>query len=456
MTFGLLGFGTLGVLSKENAVLTPIFAAALEFTLFANEWPWRLWSGLSTRAKGILVAGGTAAVIAASIAVVDYALPGYGHRSFSLTERIMTEGRVLLFYLSLILLPRISAFGLYHDDIAVSTSLFDPWTTLPAMLVIIALLALAVFLRRSQPLLSLGILWFFIGHLLESTVISLELAHEHRNYLASVGPLLVVVHLITLGVKRLKLPRLWAVLPVVALVFGLTTFQRAEQWSDLNMMYRYDALHHPHSARSQGSLGWLLLKQGHNDEAMEVMREATRLDPREPGYMISLQFAAARMGKTLTAEEGQEILQRLKKAGITALTTSLLQYAAKCLSTTCTAMQAPMERWLRFLITEYSSSDPSFVYNLLGRTLLAQGRTDDAVDAFHRAYEADPVYLHPLFELVNLYINSGQTENAARVLAELRKANRRSLHPRDREIEMVASAIEVLRAKDRDHAGDVR
>lgn len=456
MTFGLVGCGTLGVLSKENAVLLPIFVAALEFTLFANEWPWRLWSGLSTPAKRALIVGSATVVIVASIAVLAHALPGYGHRPFSLTERIMTEGRVLLFYLSLILLPRISAFGLYHDDIALSTSLLDPWTTLPAMLAIVALLALAVTLRRSQPLLSLGILWFFIGHLVESTVIALEIAHEHRNYLASVGPLLVTVYLIASAVSRLKMPRLWVMVPVIALAFALTTFQRAEQWSDLNMMYRYDALHHPRSARSQGSLGWLLLKQGHNEEAMEAMRQAARLDPREPGYMVSLQFAAARMGNTLTAEERQEILGRLKKAGITALTMSMLQYTAKCLPTTCTAMQAPMEQWLRFLITERALQDLSFAYNLLGRTLMAQGRTEEAVDAFHRAYEADPIYLHPLFELANLYISSGQTENATRILAELRKANRRSLHPRDREIELVASAIEVLRTKNRDHADDAR
>ena len=37
--------------------------------------------------------------------------------------------------------------------------------------------------RRKYPLLALPVLFFFAGHLLESTVIGLELYFEHRNYL---------------------------------------------------------------------------------------------------------------------------------------------------------------------------------------------------------------------------------------------------------------------------------
>ena len=54
----------------------------------------------------------------------------------------------------------------------------------------------ALLLLGRQPLVSLGILWFFTGHLMESTVIGLELAHEHRNYLADYGIILAITALI--------------------------------------------------------------------------------------------------------------------------------------------------------------------------------------------------------------------------------------------------------------------
>jgi hypothetical protein len=43
-----------------------------------------------------------------------------------------------------------------------------------------------------QALAALGIVWFFTWHLLESTIIPLELVFEHRNYLASYGIILAV------------------------------------------------------------------------------------------------------------------------------------------------------------------------------------------------------------------------------------------------------------------------
>jgi tetratricopeptide (TPR) repeat protein len=450
---GLIGGGSLGMLSKENAVLLPIFMLTVELTLFAKEWPWRLWPELPRHTKVILTVCGVAFAAIATAWVIDYSLPAYRHRSFDMVERVLTEGRVLWYYLGLIFVPRISAFGVYHDDIALSTSLLSPWTTLPSLLGLVALVGLALIIRRSQPLISLGILWFFVAHSLESTVIALEIAHEHRNYLALVGPLLVVAQFVALGLRRLPVRTLGIAVAAAALTFGSITLLRADQWSDQNKLYRYEARHHPDSARSQGSLGWLLAKQGYNEEAMETLRRAAALDPHEPGYLITLQLVAVRAGAVLSAADQADTLRRLETSGTTALTSSLLQYIAACLHSTCTAMRVPMEQWMRTLLDAHPSGDQSFAYNLLGRTLATQGRLDEAIAAFERSYAIDPVYLHPLFELVNVYIALGKVDEASRVLRELREANRTNPYPRSREIELVASAIEALRTRNTEGAG---
>jgi tetratricopeptide (TPR) repeat protein len=236
------------------------------------------------------------------------------------------------------------------------------------------------------------------------------------------------------------------VLPLIALIFALTTFQRADQWSDLNKQYRYSALHHPDSARAQASLGWLLAKQGNNADAMRAMRRAAELDKHEPGYLISVRWIAAQAGEKLDPQEQEEMLKALKGSGVTTLTAMMFEYVSNCLRTSCTTLQQPLERWLRFSIENKAIGDRSFAYYLLGRTLAAQGRNSEAVDAFYRAYQMDPIYLHPLFALANLYIDSGDKEKAAQVLSELRNANRANPHPRDREIEAVARAIESMRS----------
>ena len=196
MSLGPIAFGILGLYSKETAILLPVFVLLLELLLFGNERPWSFWKQLTKRTQRILTAFITLMAIAGFFGAISYALPGYENRYFSLGERLLTETRVLCFYLSLILVPRIDQFGLYHDDIALSTSLLTPWTTLPSLLAIAVLLVTAATLRKQHPLLSLGILWFFAAHLLESSIFPLEIAHEHRNYIASIGVLLIVGQLV--------------------------------------------------------------------------------------------------------------------------------------------------------------------------------------------------------------------------------------------------------------------
>ncbi len=41
----------------------------------------------------------------------------------------------------------------------------------------------AFLLRRRYPLLLLAVLFFLVGHSMESTLIPLEMVYEHRNYL---------------------------------------------------------------------------------------------------------------------------------------------------------------------------------------------------------------------------------------------------------------------------------
>ncbi len=122
-----------------------------------------------------------------------------------------------------VLIPRPDAFSFYHDTFDVSTSpLKSPWTTLPAIVGLLALLILAFLFRRQRPLFSLGVAWFLVAHSITATVIPLELVFEHRNYLASAGLLLAVAGFVVPNRTRTSLT--FARTALIAAFFFLSAF----------------------------------------------------------------------------------------------------------------------------------------------------------------------------------------------------------------------------------------
>ena len=164
---------------------------------------------------------------------------------------------MLWFYLGLILLPRLEALGLYHDDIPLSIGLLNPSTTLPAWLGLASLVWLAWWLRRRAPLVSFGIVWFFIGHAMESTVLPLEIAHEHRNYVPLFGLLLAAAALLSRALEAGGTRRTvgLALAGVVLLYFPFVTALRAHQFGDDVRRTQIEAQHHRGSARAQFEAG---------------------------------------------------------------------------------------------------------------------------------------------------------------------------------------------------------
>lgn len=443
---GVIVLTGLGMLSKENAALLPVFVVILELALFSREWPWNLWNNLQIRTKRAIVGCLTVLITLGAILAVYYSIPGYDSRRFTMPERLMTEARVLFFYISLILLPQINRFGHLHDDIPTSTSLLQPWTTLPALAGIAGLLLIAIAVRKKQPLVSFGIFWFFGGHLLESTFIALEIAYEHRNYLPLLGIIVAMVGVIDYGCTKIKHNKLWWIIPVAALAFGWITYLRATQWADANSFYRYEALHHPDSARIHAGMAILLEAQGRLDEAIDALKHAAEIEPYETGYLLQMHLLSAREGKLLGPAEQKKTLELLATEPLSATTFLSIEHITECVQTSCELLSTRLEQWLRVILDRKRlQGDRSYYYYALGLSLVSQNRIEEAIKAFERSYQIDPLYLHPLFALADIYVQRKQTAEAERVLAQLRIANQGNPHPRDREISLVAADIEKLK-----------
>jgi len=444
-------FGALAIFSKETAALLPVYMLVLEMTLFNSEQPWRHWHNLSKKARWALVIAVILAAAALLGGVIQHYLPKYELRDFSMTERLLTESRILFFYLSLILVPRLDQFSLFHDKLTLSTSLISPWSTLPSVAGIISLLCLAFAMRKRQPLLSLGILWFFGGHALESSVLPLELAHEHRNYLPTLGPLLVIVHGINSLCTRLQRRWPWGFLPLFAAVLVVLGLMRANQWSNDYSLFLFETSHHPNSPSIASGFALRLIQIGKYEEGMQAFRHAAALAPEEPSYLLFMNMFAAGAREKFDEAGAQETIRRLATGRITATTGQAMQYLGDCVLARCISLGPEMETWMHTLLTRQDPTgvDRPYVTFLLARSLVAQGKIAQAIAAYNSSHEADRNYLHPLFDLVYLYAREGNDDMARQTLARLREANRTARHPKTEDIAKAEADIEKLKSQPR-------
>lgn len=246
-------FGLMAVYSKENAFLLPVFALLLEYTLFnsTDDTP-RYWQ-FARRLGLLILISITGWWLIQHLLLSNWATQAYIPRTFTLKERVLTEGRILWQYLGNILFPNISRMGLYLDDFVLSKNLLTPFSTLPALLGHVFLIILALFQVKKRPIASLGILWFYLGHTLESTLFPLELMYEHRNYIPMIGPVFAISYYGALGLSKAsqKLRRVLVPCCVLLIVLlGSMTSIRSFQFGDAWGFPFFEAANHPYSTRA--------------------------------------------------------------------------------------------------------------------------------------------------------------------------------------------------------------
>lgn len=248
--------GPLAILSKENGSLMYLYVLLVEFLFYSRESLGRIDKRIIYTLFGIFVLVPAVFVFLYIGFHPEYILDGYRQRTFDLTERLFTEARVIWFYVYLILLPNLQQMSLHHDSIMISRGLFDPVTTIISIIGIFLFVWFSFACRKKYPLVSFGILFFLVGHCIESTVLPLVIAFEHRNYVPSFGLILVICSLIldnSISPGTLLLRRLMIVILIGMLAFS--TNIRAKQWGNTNLLRFYELIHNPDSAMVNYEVG---------------------------------------------------------------------------------------------------------------------------------------------------------------------------------------------------------
>ena len=261
----------LAALSKESGVLAPYLILCVELIVFQ-------FASKHKPTRFLLIALFSAIVLFPALVGVlnfdrlaSYVTNGYLQREFSLTDRLLTQPQVLVFYLRLLLLPIASSMGIYHDDFAISSSLTQTPSTLFSAGVILALFAVGIFTIRKVPALAVGILWFFIGHSMESTFLPLEMVHEHRNYLPIVGPIFAAAYYFWRADFNVPAIRAkWCIVVAALIVFSAVTYERSVEWSNLVDHAAIEVNNHPNSDRANYSMGRIYGMLYNNEKKIEL------------------------------------------------------------------------------------------------------------------------------------------------------------------------------------------
>lgn len=315
----------LAIFSKENGLLLPLFILIVELTIlrFQTTRPLEKRSlvtffvaTLALPALGLLIS---------LLVDPNRLLGGYALRDFDLTQRLLTEARVLWYYAQLILFPRLSEFGLFHDDIIISRSFFDPPSTGLAVIGLIGVFLLAIYSIKRAPIFAFGILFFLSGHALESTIFPLELIHEHRNYLPCYGLIFTLFYYLLYPIKYLKSFRLRHISAFLYLIIiAFITFHRANYWGNPLEHVLTEQRNHPNSPRANASLGdlYLDLASANNgddkrisdwlDLARQHFEHATELQKNYTDGLFSLIEMDSKFKSTVSDKWIQKLNNRLE------------------------------------------------------------------------------------------------------------------------------------------------
>jgi tetratricopeptide (TPR) repeat protein len=247
--------------SKENTVTLPAALLLIEVVCFQD------LSLQHTRRVffwGSVAGGLLLFILGVWLFIPDYPfafIRNYNHRPFTLTQRLLTEPRIVLFYLSLIFYPIPGRLSIEHD-VTISASLLQPWTTLPAILLTLILIGFGFLQIRKRPLIALAIVFFYLNHMVESTIIPLELIFEHRNYLPSLFLFLPVAagFLMLIDYYRKRKPAIRTVLVgflvLLIITIGSGTYIRNKVWATEISLWHDAMLKAPQNARPLTNLAW--------------------------------------------------------------------------------------------------------------------------------------------------------------------------------------------------------
>jgi hypothetical protein len=418
-----------GMLSKENAAVAPALCLVFELAYFAGQPRPR---HLIQAFFGLFVALPAIALVALAVFAPDQLVGGFEARDFTWWQRLLSQPRALMDYVSTLLFPRNPLLGLYTDDFAVSTGLFSPVSTILSLLALVVLSAGAIALRKRAPSVFAGWFFFLVAHGIESSFLALDLYYEHRNYLPAFGLLLAVlglcrlaaekIHTDTLSVRQLGM----LVAGGFLLVFGFATMGRANVWKTHDGIVEQGVKYHPKSLRVHLEKASLAMFAGGHAESIAALEPVLTSD--NPRHRMLGRISKMTIDCAMSPTVDPADLARALEDARPKLTVYESQAFARLTDLTkqrrCDGIDDALlaDSIVRMLQTAASQADyvaPKARLRFFAADLYAHaGRWKDALPLAQLSWQhSNDPKVGAL--LANAYVNNGMYPDAKRTVAEL-------------------------------------
>lgn len=356
----------------------------------------------------------------AALAAVFLQVASFGKErilaSSTLLDTFVMAQKSSVFYLQKFLVPTgLTVIYPYQGAI----SLQFPTFFIP-LLITVALLSVAVWQWRRRPMVSFGILFFFVT--LAPTFFNfhkgefLFFAVDRYAYVPSIGVFLV---LLTIGGEFFDLVRvptkvLWSLLSLALLVLGVLSIRQTKVWDTPDTLFGRAIALYPESVSARTAMGSVLRERNQLQEAFTVLHDGARFSDH-PALNVEAGLVYSANGQVDDARE--QFRMALKK----------------------NPLLAPAEYYLGFLdaydgnetgaISWYRKAighDPSYVTVRvhLADLLMKNKNFTEAEDQLHEALKWNPVSIEALeamVELKKLQKNSADVMYWQSVLEEMDK-----------------------------------
>lgn len=380
-TTSIVGCGLAAGLSKPNGFLLPLLALAITA------------HGSTPRPSALIRARGLFLWVPATLLLGGLVWLGIagdaGARPWTIGERLLTQPRVLFDYLRLLLLPDPYSSGVFADHYEVSTSLLQPLATLPAWVFVLVAASAALRWRQRWPVASMAILFFFAGHLLESTVVPLELYFEHRNYL----PAMLLFWPIAAALSAGKLPQPLKVSVACAflVVLAAMTLARATLWGDPLALALNWARDYPQSARAQAYAADALAAHGRGDLVLGRLEPLLDQHPDETQFALTIANVRCQQG-TMDDPLVQRVADALavRRLALDLNYQWLTDLVRGSQGSPCAKLDSTAVATLVQAVRNADAGDieeQARLQRVLGFHAVREGRCEDALTAFDRRME---------------------------------------------------------------------
>lgn len=241
----------------------------------------------------------------------------YKSYTFTMKERLLTEPRIVLFYISLLIYP-VSTRLAFDQDYVLSSSFFVPWTTGVSIFIILGLIGYAFSVMRKRPLIAFCILFFFINLLIESSFIPIEIIWEYRNYVPSLS-FFILAALFMIWVLQLFQDKKAIFIMVVGCIIFLliaqadTVHRRNKLFFSEKLLWYDSALKSPSLSRPHTNLALLYFQEGNLKKALEEGQKAVTLN-KHPNYLASATMYTNLATYQIMANDQETALKNVRHA----------------------------------------------------------------------------------------------------------------------------------------------